>query len=108
MTGTSGERIIAERRLEFVERTTGCQLREALLEVGSRLGWDHQAVVRISETVTGRTWQRCGPGDVVRVARVLLEVAVALRAASGRRAISDADDPPANPDVRDVCGHRRV
>src|SRR5437773_9744007 len=74
-----GERIMAESHLEVVERTTGRQLREALLEVGTHLGWDHQTVVRISETVTGRVWQRCGADDVVRVARVLLEVAAALR-----------------------------
>jgi len=105
MTDTSGERIMAEGRLEFVERTTGRQLREALLEVGTHLGWDHQTVVHISETVTGRAWQRCGPGDVVRVARVLLEVAVALRAASGRRAICDGDHR-ADLDVRDVTQRR--
>ena len=107
MTSTWGERISAERRLECVERTTGRQLREALLEVGTHLGWDHQTVVRISEIVTGRTWQRCGPSDVVLVARVLLEVAAALRSASGTRAISDADGGPSLA-RRDVRRHRRI
>ena len=98
---------MAESHLEVVERTTGRQLREALLEVGTHLGWDHQTVVRISETVTGRVWQRCGADDVVRVARVLLEVAAALRSASGGRAVSNSD-VAANLDGRDVATRRRT
>jgi hypothetical protein len=86
MTGTSSQQVAADRQLECVERATGHQLREALLEVGTHLGWDHQTVVRISETVTGRAWQRCGADDIVRVAKVLLEVAAALRSASRVRA----------------------
>ncbi|HEY1296979.1 MAG TPA: hypothetical protein VGJ60_28215 [Chloroflexota bacterium] len=97
---------MAERHVEVVERTTGRQLREALLEVGTHLGWDHQTVVRISETVTGRVWQRCGADDVVRVARVLLEVAAALRSAGRVRAVCDAD-VVANLDGCDVVRRRR-
>ena len=107
MTGTSSERIMAGRRLESAERECGRQLREALLEVGTHLGWDHQTVVRISESVTGRPWRRCGADEVVRVARVLLEVAVALRSASRVRAISDADGA-ANVDARGFVRHRGV
>jgi hypothetical protein len=87
MTCTSSQQVVADRQLERVERATGRQLREALLEVGTHLGWDHQAVVRISETVTGRAWQRCRADDVIRVAKVLLEVAAALRSANRVRAV---------------------
>jgi hypothetical protein len=107
MTGTPSERITSGRRLESMERECGRQLREALLEVGTHLGWDHQTVVRISESVTGRAWRRCGSGEVVRVARVLLEVAVALRSASRVRAICDADGA-ANVDARGFVRHRGV
>ena len=85
MAGTSSQQVAADRQLEVVERVTGRQLREALLEVGTHLGWDHQTVICISETVTGRAWQRCRADDVIRVARVLLEVASALRSASQGR-----------------------
>jgi hypothetical protein len=97
---------MAERQLECLTCSSGRQLRQALEEVGAHLGWDHQTVVRISEAITGRAWKRCGSGDVVRVARVLLEVAAALRSGSGSPAISDADGG-ANLDVRDGIRHRR-
>jgi UDP-3-O-acyl-N-acetylglucosamine deacetylase len=99
--------MMAESQLEAVERTTGRQLREALLGVGIHLGWDQQTVVRISETVTGRVWQQCGADDVVRVARVLLEVAAALRSTSRMHAVYDGD-VAANLDGRDVVGRRRT
>jgi hypothetical protein len=107
MTGTSGEQIMAERRLESVGRESGRQLREALLEVGTHLGWDHQTVIRISESVTGRAWQRCGGDDVVRVAMVLLEVASALRSANRVHAGSDAD-AAGSLDVPGVLRQQRV
>jgi hypothetical protein len=107
MTGASSQQVTADTQLDLVERATGRQLREALLEVGTHLGWDHQTVVRISETVTGRAWQRCGADDIVRVARVLVEVAAALRSASRVRAVYDAD-VAANPDGHDVVMHRRA
>ena len=106
MTGTSSERTIAKRRLELLERTTGRQMREALLEVGTHLGWNPQTVVQISEAVTGRAWQRCGPRDIVRVAKVLLQIATALRSGSGR-GVSDLD-VAANLDGRDVASQRSV
>ena len=107
MAGTSSQRVTADRQLEFVEQVTGRQLREALLEVGTHLGWDHQTVVSISETVTGRAWERCRADDVIRVARVLLEVANALRSASREHAGPDAD-VFANLDVAGGASRRRA
>jgi hypothetical protein len=107
MAGTSSQRVTADRQLEVVERVTGHQLREALLEVGTHLGWDHQTVVSISETVMGRAWQRCRADDVIRVARVLLEVASALRSAGPVHAVTDADIV-AILDVTGGASHRRA
>jgi hypothetical protein len=97
---------MAKRRVALLERTTGRQMREALLEAGSHLGWDQWTVVQISEAVTGRAWQRCGPGDIVRVAKVLLQIATALRSGSGRAAYDL--DVAANLDGRDVARQRSV
>ena len=83
MTDASNQRVEAERQRTRVEDASRQQLREALLEVGRRLGWNQHTVVRISGTITGRPWHRCGDDDVVRVARVLLEIAAALRSRSG-------------------------
>jgi hypothetical protein len=66
-------------------------MRDALVEVGQRLGWDRKAVVRISEAISGRPWQRSTSTDVIRVAKVLLEVAIALRSASGGQGVAQAD-----------------
>ena len=107
MAGTSSQQMAEDRQLEVVERVTGRQLREALLEVGTHLGWDHQTVICISETVTGRAWQRCRADDIIRVAKVLLEVASALRSASREHACSDAD-VVANLDVTGGVSHRRA
>jgi hypothetical protein len=81
---TTGAKRRVEKRtqLAFVERAYRVQMRDALLDVGLRLGWDQQTVARISETITGRPWQRSTSTDVIRVAKVLLEVAIALRCAS--------------------------
>jgi hypothetical protein len=87
MTGTTDHQIEAATQLARVEHASRRQLREALLEVGGHLGWDHHTVVCISETITGRPWQRCGGDDVVRVARVLLEIATALRSGIGPYAV---------------------
>jgi len=91
MTSTLDERIEAASQLALAERTHRQQLRKALVEVGRHLGWDRQTVMRLSETIAGRPWQRCGATDVVRVARVLLEVAAALRSACGPGGVVHAD-----------------
>src|SRR5713101_2953103 len=72
----------ATSQLACVERAHRQQLREALVEVGRHLGWDRQTVIRLSEAITGRPWRRCSTSHVLRVARVLLEVATALRSGS--------------------------
>jgi hypothetical protein len=72
----------ARSQLACVERAHRQQLREALVEVGRHLGWDRQTVIRLSEAITGRPWRRCSTSQVLRVARVLLEVATALRCGS--------------------------
>jgi hypothetical protein len=66
--------------LARVERETERQLRAALLRIGGYLDWDQRAVIRFSETITGRPWSRCGAAEVVQVGRALLDVAVAVRA----------------------------
>lgn len=105
MAGTADRRIEGASQLAIIERTTGRRLREALLEVGRHLGWDQQTVVCISETITGRPWQRCGGDDVVWVARVLLEVAAALHSESGAHAVVHADVTVVQ-DLPGVDGHR--
>ena len=82
----------APSQLVLVERAHQQQLREALVEVGTHLGWDRQTVMRLSETITGRPWRQCGADDVLRVATVLLEVAAALRSACEPRAVVDGCD----------------
>ena len=72
----------ATSQLARVERAYRQQLREALVEVGRHLGWDRETVIRLSEVITGRPWRRCSTSQVLRVARVLLEVATALRCGS--------------------------
>ena len=80
MTLTVDElRAEARSQLAGVERAHRQQLREALVEVGRHLGWDRETVIRLSEAITGRPWRRCSTSHVLRVARVLLEVAIALR-----------------------------
>jgi hypothetical protein len=101
MTGTSNQRIEAERQHSRVEDASRRELREGLLEVGRRLGWDQHTVIRVSETITGRPWLRSGDDDVLRVARVLLEIATALRSRSGANTF-------AHPDGDDVDRNQRL
>jgi len=82
MTSTLDERIEAASQLALAERTHRQQLRKALVEVGRHLGWDRETVIRLSEAITGLPWRRCSTSHVLRVARVLLEVATALRCGS--------------------------
>jgi hypothetical protein len=102
MTSTVDEWTEAASQLALVERTQRQQLRNALVEVGRHLGWDRQTVMRLSETIAGRPWQRCGATEVVRVARVLLEVAAALRSACAPGGIVVDADARVGQDVAGV------
>ena len=98
MTVARIHRVGAARQLACVERAHQVQMRDALLEVGRRLGWDQQTVTRICEAITGRPWLRSTSTDVIRVATVLLEVAIALRCASAGHGVvhDDVVDWPAS------------
>jgi hypothetical protein len=91
VTVARNQRVEAATQLACVEREHRVQMRDALLEVGRRLGWDQQTVTRISEAITGRPWQRTTSTDVIRVAKVLLEVAMALRCASAGDSVVHSD-----------------
>ena len=91
MTAAGKRRVEEKTQLAFVERAHRVQMREALLEVGRQLGWQEQTVTRISEAITGRPWQRTTSTDVIRVAKVLLEVAMALRGASAGDSVVHSD-----------------
>jgi hypothetical protein len=66
-------------QLACIEYASRRELQQALVEVGSNLGWDGPAVSRIAEAITGRAWDTCTGSDIVHVARVLVEIASALR-----------------------------
>jgi hypothetical protein len=91
MTAARNQRVAAATQLARVERAHRVQMRDALLQVGRRLGWDEQIVTRICEAITGRPWQRSTSTDVIRVAKVLLEVAMALRCASAGDSVVHSD-----------------
>ena len=66
-------------RLKRAERDTDRQLRAALIRVGGYLGLHERIVIRLSETITGRAWSRCGAAQVVEIGECLLDIAVALK-----------------------------
>jgi hypothetical protein len=95
-------------QLARLERETERDLRAALLRLGSHVGWDQQAVIRLSEAIAGRPWSRFGAAEVVQVGRALLDVAVALRtgnqtdiAVTGGRTVDLRADGPT---THSACG----
>jgi hypothetical protein len=81
----------AMTQLACIEYASRQDLRQALVEVGGNLGWDELAVSRIAEAITGRAWDTCTGSDIVHVARVLVEIAGALR--QGCRQHAELDRP---------------
>jgi hypothetical protein len=71
------KRVMAEafRRRGAADQVEVRRLRAGVFRLGGYLGLDTRAVVRFSETISGKRWKRCSPADLERVAADFAQVA---------------------------------
>ena len=53
---------------------SAAEYREALLRAACHLAWERDTVVRLTEALSGRAWEDCGPDELTTVVQYLRDM----------------------------------